>query len=130
VGFMSTVAANSLVDNGAGPQATGDYVGFWKIDGGTKWRCGAQSNGTATPTTDVDTDATAGGSSYQTLRVEVDVVSSTEAIGKFWIDGVNVQTTHFAYASATEMAFAVGIKNGGANAETLNADYLAAAQLR
>lgn len=129
-GFMSTVAANSIVDSAGGLQATGDYVAIWKIDGGTKWRCGVQANGTPNPTTDVDTETTAGGSSYQTLRVEVEVTSSTEGVAKFWVDGVNIQTTHFAYASATEMAAMLGVKNGSANRETLNIDDLGVAQLR
>ena len=132
VGFFVTnaVAANALVDDGAGPKATGDYVGIWKVDGGTKWYCGAQSNGTATPTTDTVSTVTAGGSSYQRLMVKVICETSTRAIAEFSVDGQNIGTVHFAYASATEMQLMVGVKNGSANAETLNVDWMDYAVLR
>ncbi len=119
---MNAVAAEALVDDGLGPKATGDYVGIWKIDGGTKWYAGAQSNGTAIPATDTVSDVTAGGSSYQRLRIKVSCETSTRAIAEFMVDGQNIGTIHFAYASATEMQLMVGVKNGGGNAETLNVD--------
>jgi len=123
-GFMSTVAADSLVDDGGGPQATGDYVLLWKIDGGTKWYAGVQSNGTATPTVDTLTTATAGKTAYQRLRVQVITESSTKAVAYFYVDGVNVSTIEFAYASATEMALVLGIKAGGSSAEILYVDSI------
>lgn len=129
-GFANAVAANTLVDNGAGPKATGDYVAFWKVDGGTKWYAGVQSNGTATPSADTVTVATAGGSAYQRLRILVTCVSATEAVAEFEVDGVNVATIHFTYASATEMQLVLGVKNGGANAETLNVDTFGFDSLR
>ena len=107
-----------------GPVASGDYVGIWKVDGGTVWRAGVQSNGTATPTTDTDSTVTAGGSSYQRLRIKVTCETATRAIAEFEVDGVNIDTVHFSYASATEMQLVAGVKNGGGNAETLNVDYL------
>jgi hypothetical protein len=139
-GFMNAVAADSIVDNGGGPKATGDYACIWKIDGGTKWYCGVQSNGTATPTTDTlgsktpagmtPVNVTAGGTAYQRLTVKVRCESSTAAVAEFYVDGVNIGTINFAYASATEMQVFVGVKDGGANAETLNVDYLGARSVR
>ena len=133
-GFMSTVAANSLIDNAGGPQATGDYALIWKVDGGTQWLCGVQSNGTQTPTTDAvgsiypagmtPVGVTAGGSTAQRLTVKVVCESSTAAVAEFYVDGQCIGNLHFTYASATEMALVVGVKNGSANAETLNIKYL------
>ena len=123
-GVMNAVATGAMTAAGAGPKATGDYVGIWKVDGGTKWYCGAQSNGTATPTTDTLSDVTAGGSSYQRLRIKVTCENSTRAIAEFTVDGANIGTVHFAYASATEMQLMIGVRAGSAAAETLNVDYL------
>ncbi len=125
-GFMSAAGANALVDDGAGPRASGDYVALWKIDGGTQYYAGVQANGTAKPTVDAlgDPLTTAGGSSYQKLKVKVVCSSSTQGFAMFWVDEQHIATIHFTYASATEMQLMVGIKNGGANAETLNVDAL------
>ena len=124
-GFMSAVAANSLIDDGAGPRASGDYVALWKVDGGTEYYAGVQANGTAYPTADTLTDTTAGGTSYQKLKIKVSCYSSTQGVAEFWVDETNVATHHFTYASATEMQLFAGVKNGSANAETLNVDWLA-----
>jgi hypothetical protein len=129
-GLMNAVAANSLVDNGAGPKSTGDYALIWKIDGSTVWRAGVQSNGTATPTTDTDSVITAGGGVYQVLRIEVYPETSTAGYACFYVDGVQIAIIHFTYASATEMQLVLGIKAGGANAETVYVDYAGGDQLR
>jgi|GEM_PF-3259505 len=129
-GFVNAVGENCLVDSGAGPIVTGDYVALWKIDGGTKWYAGVQSNGTEVPDSDTLTDVTAGGSSYQQLKIKCNCYSSTRGFAEFWVDQKNVATYDFAYASATDMQLVVGIKNGSANAETLNVDFLGFADNR
>ena len=49
----------------------------------------------------------------------------------FKIDGSTVaKHTAQSYASATEMSICLGVKNGGANAEVLNAQYVGCTQLR
>jgi len=121
-GMANAVAANMLIDDGAGPRVTGDYVAIWKVDGSTVWRAGVQSNGTQKPTTDTDSEVTAGGSSYQTLRIKVSCETSAKAIAEFEVDGQNIATIHFDYASATEMQLFAGAKDGSGNAETLNID--------
>jgi len=130
-GFANAVAADTIVNDGGGPKATGDYLCFWKIDGGTYWYCGVQSNGTPLPTADTLTAVACGGAgTYQTFRIEVNCLTSTSARADFWIDDVNVLTQEFAYASATEMQVFAGLKNGSANRETLYIDYMGAEALR
>lgn len=135
VGVVDAVAANLLVDNGAGPKTTASGAAFYKVDGGTVWRCWTSKSTTQTINT---TGVTAGGASYQTLRIEVQDFSSTECEVTFFIDGVQCRdaTTNdpivhrITMASATEMQIGLGVKNGDTNIETLNVDYVAAYQLR
>lgn len=131
-GFVSGVAGDVLVDAGGGPVATGDYVAFWKVDGGTQWYVGTQSNGTAVPTADTLATpfTTAASTAYQKLHIKVVCGTSTQAQATFSINGVVVGDIHFAYSSATEMALVAGIKNGSTNKETLYLEYLGYANAR
>lgn len=135
VGFASGVAANFIVDDGAGMRTTGDVLGIYKVDGGTKWICISQVNGTALTTTSA---TTAGGASY--IKVEIEVVDHDSAAGyaTFKVNNEYLKDTNgnvirlrTPYASATEMAVAFGLKNGAdTTVETLNIDYVAAVQQR
>jgi hypothetical protein len=136
LGFMDAVGANSILDDGAGPKASYSGAVFFKVDGGTRWQAESSLAGSQT-TTDLTaanslskSAQTAGGASYQTLRIEVIPVSSTEAEVSFWIDGVHVMKHSLTYTSATEMMAFVGVKAGGANSEVVNVDYIAAYQDR
>lgn len=134
-GFASALsAANFLVDNGGGMRTTGDVIGVYKIDGGTKWIAITQINGVATTTTST---TTAGGTSYQKVEVEVVDHDGTYFSATFKVDNAYLTDTNgyvirhlVAYASATEMVVGAGVKNGGANLETLNVDYIGAVQVR
>lgn len=134
-GFQNAVAANSLVDNGAGPRTTGSGCGIYKVDGGTKWIVWSVVNDVTTATTSA---TTAGGASYVT--VELEVVDRDSSNGTFTVKindeylrdtNGNVIRHTIPYASATEMQLMFGLKNGAATTvETLNIDYVAAVQLR
>lgn len=133
-GFGSAIAANFIVDNGAGMRTTGDVLGIYKVDGGTKWICISQVNGTAVTTTST---TTAGGSSYQKLEVEVVDHDSVAGYATFKCNGEYLRDTNglvirhrVPYASSTEMQVGFGVKNGFTNLETLNVDYVAAVQQR
>lgn len=131
-GSTNAVAADLLVDNGAGPKATGDYVAMWKVDGGTQWYCGICSANTETPTafTLGSPKTTAGGSSYQKLTIKVICLTSTRAKATFAVDGVCIGDIDFVYSSATEQQLVLGVKNGTTSKETLNVDYLGFEQVR
>lgn len=138
VGVMDAVGANSLVDNGAGPPSSYSGAVFYKVDGGTRWQ--VETSNSTTQTTDdlVSTNKnnlsgksqTAGGSAYQTLRIEFLPYNSTNAYVNFFVDGVLCCQHDYIFTSATEMQVALGVKNGGANLETLNVDYVSCTQLR
>jgi hypothetical protein len=134
VGFKDAVAADTILDNGAGPAASYSGAVFFKVDGDTYWQCevsiaGTQQTGYAyLPGT--TTKITAGGSAYQRLRIEFQPMSSTVGEVRYWIDGVLVKVFSFTYTNATEMQECFGVKNGAGNLETLNVDYVSCKQVR
>lgn len=134
-GLMDGVAADSLADDGAGPKSSYSGCVFYKVDGGTVWVCESSLSTTQITNT---TKTTAGGSSFQRLRIEVQPVSSTEAVITFFIDGAQARDTstnlpishRLTYTSATEMQLVAAVKNGSTNVETLNIDSMGCFALR
>lgn len=142
-GLMNGIAANALVDNGAGPKA--DYSGavFFKADGDTVWSV-ENSDSTTQKTTQLDGShvsvigsnfaseaQTAGGGVWETLRIEVRPTDAGKANFIFWKDGAPVaKHTDQVFTNATEAAVVLGVKNGGTNVETLAVDYVSAWQKR
>lgn len=132
--FQNAIAADSILDDGAGLKVSGDTFGIYKVDGGTVWKCVSCVNGTAT----VSTSGKTAGAAYQRLGIKIADVDGTNCEVTFFCDGVPLldSTTKkaikhtVAIASATEMDFGVGIKNGSANLETLYVDYIGAWQTR
>lgn len=139
-GLMDGVAANAIQDDGAGPKASYSGAVFFKADGSTKWSFESSLAGTQTTTEGADT---AGGSSYQTLAIEarsrdattVELIPYIDPAGgvnlKQMLDANGNKIKHtITLGSPTEMAVVLGVKNGGANQETLLCDYVKAYQLR
>lgn len=128
VGLVADAGADSLQDDGGGPPASYTGVVFFKVDGETVWNC--EHSQAANQVTTV-TEKTAGGSDYQTFRIEFRPITPTAADVVFFIDGVEVaKHSGFDYSGAAAMQPILGVKNGGANAETLLCDYLFAFQAR
>lgn len=137
-GFMDAPIANALVDDGAGPKTTFSGAVFHKRDGETQWRCtysdGAvqSESGLLSATNTLNKIAqTAGGSSYALFEIEIRPFTSTRCEVVYKINGVPVYTfKERTYANATEMAAMIGAKNGSANQETINCDWIVALQAR
>lgn len=145
-GLMDAVGADSILDNGAGPKASYSGAVWFKVDGETRWR--VESSVGASQTTD-ETEYTAGGGNWVTLRIEV-IPSADDASAevRFLIDTSGGQglvpateynarprgTPFIAHTvtltSTTEMMVFVGVKAGGANSETVSVDYIDAWQAR
>lgn len=133
-GFADAFGANLLGDNGAGDNINSSGALIFKVDGETVWRAAVEINGTIRET---QSTTTAGGASYQKLRIEA-----------LPVDGTNLEVTYFCddeplrdsngktikhtipYASSTEMKLGVYGKAGAANTLTVNVDYVFATQLR
>lgn len=119
VGLSDTVAADSLLDNGAGPMASYDGVVFFKVDGsGMKIQFETSNAGTQV------TDATL-----------ADFVSATDYTLGFLCDGPSALVTPFVngvagtpralvMAGLEEMHILLGVKTGSAHAATLLVDYV------
>lgn len=134
-GLISSVGANAIVDDGAGLLATGTHMAIYKVDGGTVWKCETRNQSTALTSTST---VTAGGSAYQTLEVVVSEITTSKmtvsfkANDNYLLDSSTGFPIHheITYASADPVTPFVGVKNGSANLETLNVDYLYAATNR
>lgn len=136
-GFVDAAGANTIVDDGAGPKASYSGALFFKVDGGTSWWVEVSIAGTqqtveltAANSLDKTLHTSAGAGTYQTLRIEVVPINSTQQEVSFFIDGVHVYKFTQTYTSATEMNALVGVKAGGANSEVVSVDYISAWQLR
>lgn len=136
-GLADTSAANHIQDNGAGPLASYSGAVFFKVDGGTLWNtessiAGTQTTNLLNAATSLDKTAkTAGGASYQTLRIEWLPKPGSLMDVMFFIDGVLVDKhENVDITSATEMDVFVGVKNGDTNVEALLVDYIQAWQTR
>jgi hypothetical protein len=135
VGFQNAIAANSITDNGGAVRTTGSNLVIYKLDGGTVWRCQSMCNGTAT---DSISTTTAGGAAAQVLEIEAEDWDGVSMKVTFKVDGVylkdslgNIIRHTVAIASATEMNVGVYVKTGGgAGGETVDVDYIYAAQRR
>ena len=140
IGFFDAIAANVLVDDGAGPKTSGSGFGFFKEDGETLWSVYASKSSTQTKvqlTASNSRDGlakTAGASAtgtYQVLKFEFCPTASDRAHFNFYIDGVHVYTiSDFDWSSGTDMDIGFGAKAGAANTETLLIDYVSAYQSR
>jgi len=134
-GFASGVAADLIVNDGGGMRTSGSILAIYKVDGGTAWKCLTRSNGVVYDNT---SSKTAGGSSYQTLAIEVVDLDTLTATVVFKCDGellrdatTNQVIRHnIAVASASAMSLFVGQKNGSASNESVLVDYLGASQVR
>lgn len=128
-GFMSALAANSIVDNGASIRASGNILAIYKLDGGTVWRCHARDN--VGIVLDTASTTTAGGSAAQELEIEANDWDGVSMQVVFKVDGEhlkdsngNVIKGNVTIASATEMNFGWYVKTGGgAGGETVDIDW-------
>lgn len=138
VGLMDGVAADALVNDGAGPKSSYSGAVFFKEDGQTLWTVEASIAGTqvtaqlTAANTLTGLSYTAASSDYKWLTIEFCPISSTSADIVFAIDGVDVyKMTENFITSATEMQICLGAKAGAASAnETLNVDYVSCIQKR
>lgn len=134
-GLASGFGADLLVDNGAGPRASGALALIYKVDGETVWRFVTRNGSAVTVSQSLDT---AGGAAFQRLAIEVvDVLADTCTVVPT-VDGrqlrnaaTNQPIVHqLGLASLAAMQLCAYLKCGSTTSETLLVDYLGCAQAR
>ena len=134
-GFASSVGAALMVANGAGPRVTGNVIAIYKVDGGTVWRCVTRW-GSTTSVTDTVSTSTAGGSTYQDLRISIaDGAASGTCMVTFYLGGSQLKDANgvpiihnFTNSGASAMSLVVGLKQGSTTPEALNVQKWFASQ--
>lgn len=140
IGLSSSVAADTLGDNAAGPPSSYSGALFFKTDGSTTWQVESSVGSTQTTTA---TSLTAGGSSYQTFAIEINPISATVAEVTFFHDpnggsdlrqvkdtSGNVVKHTITYTSFAPAAILLTNKTGaGTFSEVLNVDMVSLSQL-
>ena len=121
IGLSDTVAADSLVDDGAGPMASYDGVVFFKVDGGTVWQF--ESSNAATQDTEMDVGDVNDGE-WTKLAFFYDPNDGVTAIITPYVDGVAGTAVNLTIAGLAEMHILMGVKAGGTNEEALLVDYV------
>lgn len=135
-------SANTILDNGSNLAASFYGAVIYKLDGETVWRCAVSAGTLSSTGTVAISSATAGGSSYQTLRIQgLPVARANVSEVTFYVDEVPLydatsgkpiilQMTHGAQGTA-DCDVGVYCKDGATNNTlTVNVDYIAAAQKR
>lgn len=136
-GFMNAVAANAIVDDGAGLRASGSILALEKRDGETAWRLTTRNGSTVTSTLSTASTTMIAGQ-YQILEVQAEDVGNGTLRCSARVNGRNLTDVNgllirhsVAIASATEMQVGVGAKLGAiTNNDLLLVDYIYAAQGR
>lgn len=111
---------DTLTDNGAGPADANQYIAMWKVDGGAVWQGGVRDTA---QDHDTNVGAFSDGAFAELKMVIYDAdIADGELEVEFFVDGVSGGTKTYAVSGATEMRIIAGVKNGGANEETLYID--------
>lgn len=129
-GITDGVAANLMVNDGAGPKTSGTSLLFYTRDGSLNWHVhvslGATQTSVELTAANSKTGAAMPGATaaYQRLRIEFRPKTSTKADVHFFINGVLVyKVVDYVFTSATEAQAVIGVKGGTAAAASILADY-------
>lgn len=132
-GFINVAAANTLVDNGGGMVTTFMGSVIHKIDGETVWRV-TSSNGSTQTTTKSQTTA---GGAFQLLEIIVNDFDTTQCEITFKCDRQYLRDSnglpirHYVlYSGFTVTGLGFGVKNGSANQQEFDVDWVLGAKLR
>ena len=121
IGLSDTVAADSLVDDGAGPMASYDGAVFFKVDGTMKIQF--ETSNAAAQVTNATLDDFVSGTTYR-LGFLYEYKDGVTAEVTPYVDGVAGTTHELTIAGLEEMHILMGSKAGGANEEALKVDYV------
>jgi len=115
-------------DDGGGPPSSWDGLGFFKVDGGTKWQFETSKTTSQETTEDVGT-RTSGSWVRLGFKVMPDANGTTATVTAY-VNGVAVAVHTISVASMGEMHVSLCVKSGGATAEVLTVDWVRVVQVR
>lgn len=124
LGGDSTDVADTIADGGAALANAHQYIGFFKADGGTVWQ-GVLRDTAQDADTNVGARISGTAQTLSMVIYDADITDGEVEV-EFFVDGVSGGTLAYAVSGATEMRFVIGVKNGGANMETLIIDRVRA----
>lgn len=127
IGLSNTVAANSLVDNGAGPMASYDGAVFYKVDG--TMSLGFESSNAGTQVTSAALADFVSATNYE-VAFYYDYNDGVTGYIYPYIDGIKYPRHEITISGLEEMHLLLGVKAGGANEEALMVDYIKIVQER
>lgn len=135
VGWANAFAADLIVDNGGGPRTSGTIICLEKRDGELNWRLTTRNGSNVTTSL---SQTVAGSANWQLVEINVSDFSSTEMKITAQVNGVplrdsttGLEIVHTRLvASATEMHFGFGLKNGSTTEEAMLLDWTGAWQRR
>lgn len=110
---------NAIADGGATLEDAGTWIAMHKSDGGAVFKGTVRDDALDT---DTDVGAFSSGEWHELMITVVAAAGAKDATVTFFVDGVAGGTKPFTLSSAGEMRLILGVKNGGANAETLLVD--------
>jgi hypothetical protein len=134
-GFSDSVGATGQMQpNNAGPKASFNGFGIYKVGNTSVWGCVTSKGSTQTITA---SQTTAGGAAQQTLRVEAQAIDGANFEISFFVNGQqlldvnNRPIKHIVnYSAFPQLQAGVYVAAGAAASEVLNVDYVAAYQQR
>jgi hypothetical protein len=126
-GLSDGVGANSLQDNGAGPAASYDGAVWFKVDGGTVWQFESSNAGTQVTTSSAGAFVS---DTFYRVGFLFNPNDGTTGIVTPYLNGVKGTAQNITLAGLEEMHILLGVKAGGAAAETLRVDYVKVIQAR
>lgn len=121
VGLSDTVTVDIMQDDGAGPAASFDGAGFYKLDGNLYWEFIASN--AAVQDEDSDMVAFTSGTWYR-LGFAYDFNDGVTGKITPYINGTAYDVVDITISGLAEMHLCLSVKAGGANAETLIVDYV------
>jgi hypothetical protein len=128
-GFSDTLTTGGVQVDGLGPLATYDGALFFKVDGGTVWQAETSNAGTQFTSSSVSAFTS---DTWTILEIDIQTSGASDTVAQvvFLVNGSKVATHALTITGLEEMHLILGVKAGGANAETLIVDWISVTQTR
>ena len=121
VGLCDIVTVDTMQDAGAGPAATLDGIGFYKLDGNLYWEFETSNAGTPMANSDMVAYKSA---TWYRLGFKYDYNDGVTAKVTPYVDGKAYPQVNLTISGMAEMNVVLSVKTGDTQTETLKVDYV------